>query len=132
MTRLSVFALSFLGMMSVGTVAAAPVQLAGLNRLEHGAWEVRARGASANVQQLCVGDPRQLLQPQHLGSSCSRYIVADGANEITVTYNCQAAGSGRTDLRIETPRLVQIQSQGVANRAPFSVSLEARRIGNCS
>jgi hypothetical protein len=32
---------------------------------------------------------------------------------------------------VETPRLVQIQSQGVADSAPFSFTIEARRTGDC-
>ena len=117
---------------ALATSAAAPVPLSGLDRLEHGAWEVRARGVGGDVQKLCVGDPRQLLQVRHLGTNCSRYVVTDTPDAVTVTYNCPGAGNGRTDLRIETTRLVQIESQGIANRAPFSVSLEARRVGDCS
>mgnify|MGYP006175199349 CR=1 FL=1 len=36
------------------------------------------------------------------------------------------------ELRRETSRLVQIQSQGIRNGLPFEFSAEARRVGDCS
>jgi len=111
-------------------VAQAPV-LAGLAGLERGNWELRVREAGGAVSHICLGDPRVLLQLQHQRNSCRRYVVTDTAQHIVVTYDCAAAGNGRTDLRIETARLVQIQSQGVADSAPFSFQMEARRIGSC-
>ncbi len=41
-------------------------------------------------------------------------------------------GSGRTTIRVETPRLVQIETQGIADQSPFAFSAEARRIGTCT
>ncbi|CAN5449246.1 hypothetical protein BH10PSE12_BH10PSE12_24250 [soil metagenome] len=117
-----------------GAAVAAPVQapgLAALGTLESGDWELRVRGRGGAVKHLCLGDTRELLQVQHSGRSCSRFVVTDTAQQIVVTYDCAAAGNGRSDLRIETPRLVQIQSQGISNGAPFSFSMEARRVGVC-
>jgi hypothetical protein len=48
-----------------------------------------------------------------------------------VQYSCANAGNGRTTVRVETPRLVQIESQGTVNREPFSIQLEGRRTGGC-
>jgi hypothetical protein len=48
-----------------------------------------------------------------------------------VSYQCIGAGKGRTDIRVETPRLVQIDAQGIADGAPFALSLEGRRTGDC-
>jgi hypothetical protein len=48
-----------------------------------------------------------------------------------VTYDCAQAGQGRTALRVETARLVQIDSQGVSGGTPFAMTLEARRVGAC-
>ena len=106
-------------------------QLAALGTLEHGDWELKLRDEKGGVRHVCVGDPRLLLQVRHGGSSCSRFIVTDAAERVVVTYDCAGAGNGRTDLRIETPRLVQIQSQGIADSAPFSLTMEGRRVGSC-
>jgi hypothetical protein len=48
-----------------------------------------------------------------------------------VHYTCPGAGHGRTTVRVETPRLVQIESQGMARNEPFAIRLEGRRTGNC-
>lgn len=120
--------------LAAGIAMPAPAQapaLAGLGKLETGNWELRTRGEGGAVRNLCLADARQLLQLRHPGRNCSRFIVTDTAAQVVVTYDCAAAGNGRTDLRIETPRLVQIQSQGIADSAPFDFSMEARRTGAC-
>src|SRR3546814_18694606 len=76
---------------------------------------------------LCVSSRSQLLKSRHAGHACKNFAVSDAANRLVVTYECGAAGNGRTDLRVETSRLVQIQSQGIADGAPFAFALEGRR-----
>ena len=44
---------------------------------------------------------------------------------MTVNYVCPGMGRGRTILRVETPRLVQIDSQGLHNGAPFALRAQA-------
>jgi hypothetical protein len=105
-----------------------PVALAGL---EPGQWDLRSHDPSDPSLRLCVKDMRDLLQVKHIGQSCSRYVVADGPDKTSVTYDCPRTGHGRTDLRVETSRLVQISSQGVADGFPFALSLEGRRTGEC-
>ena len=112
-----------------GPVAAPP--MAGLNKLETGEWELRERGDSREPRRMCVSDPRQLLQVRHARHSCRDFLVTDEPNMVVVTYDCAGAGGGRTDLRIETSRLVQIQSQGIADGAPFAFAMEGRRTGIC-
>ncbi|MFC3442643.1 DUF3617 domain-containing protein [Sphingobium rhizovicinum] len=111
-------------------VANAPAPAA-LRALEPGEWELRGRGEGAETQKLCVTDLRQLLQVRHGRALCPSFTVSDSPNAVSVTYDCAAAGTGRTDLRIETARLVQIRSQGVADGAPFAFAAEGRRIGVC-
>jgi len=106
-----------------------------LRQLEKGQWELRDRGARRDDpprQRICVGDPSQLLRAGHSGQGCDQFVVADQADRAVVTYQCRGKGNRRTDLRVETPRLVQIQSQGVTDGAPFAEQLEARRIGDCN
>lgn len=104
--------------------------LAMLGELERGSWAVRDRAGGA-PRNICLGDARQLLQLRHPRSDCSRIVISDSAGEVTVHYTCPGAGHGRTTIRRETNRLVQIDTQGILNGAPFSDAYEARRIGPC-
>ncbi len=109
-----------------------PPPLMALAGLERGLWELRerdVRGAPATRQ--CVRYPSQLVQARHPGARCRYFVIADRPGRAILSYQCENAGTGRTDLRVETPRLVQIESQGIAEGAPFSVSLEGRRVGDC-
>ena len=59
-------------------------------------------------------------------------MIEDGANAVTVQYTCQGSGYGRTQIKRETSRLVQIESQGIAGGLPFEFTAEARRVGDCA
>ncbi len=104
--------------------------LAMLDQIEGGKWELRERGAPP--QQICVPSGRQLIQLRHPGASCTAFVIEDTAAQVVVQYTCAGQGYGRTQIRRETNRLVQIDSQGIANGYPFEVSAEARRVGACS
>ncbi|MEJ7926853.1 hypothetical protein WG908_08820 [Sphingobium sp. AN641] len=118
-------------MMMAGLAGAAQAPLpAALQRVEPGAWELRQR-EDGSIRRLCLVDPQQLLQLQHPGAICRRYTAINTAESIAVSYDCGGAGGGRTDVRIETARLVQIRSEGVAGGAPFSLAMEGRRVGTC-
>ena len=104
--------------------------LAMLDGLSKGEWIVRERG-SDTVRRICVRTGRELIQLRHRQNGCNRFVVEDGASEVTVQYACSGNGYGRTSLRRETSGLVQIQSQGIADSLPFELTAEARRVGNC-
>jgi hypothetical protein len=106
--------------------------LAMLDQLESGRWELRPREGRAAAEQLCVQNGRRLIQLRHPASNCERLIVSDGPSEVTVQYTCRGRGYGRTHIRRETGRLVQIDSQGILDGLPFDVSAEGRRVGDCS
>ncbi len=131
MVRLLIFAV----MASLGWAVAAPAQapsLAMLTALEKGSWSLKERGSTSGARNVCLGDPKTLVQVRHPQAACSRYIITDTADEVTIHYTCGAQGHGRTTIRRETNRLVQIDTQGVAGGMPFSQALEARRTGVCS
>jgi len=107
--------------------AAAPM----LARLESGQWELRSIG-NGRISSLCLGNPILLTQPQHGAAACTRDVVAADADSMTVNYSCPGAGRGRTTIRFETPRLIQIESQGLDRGAPFALRAEARRTGPCA
>lgn len=126
--RISLAALGFAGASAVP--AQAPT-LAMLDRLEKGSWQLRERGANTVLQTVCIGDARRLIQIHHPRANCSRYVIEDTPNAVTVHYTCPGAGHGRTTIRSETNRLVQIDTQGIAEGRPFSQAIEARRTGGC-
>jgi len=109
--------------------AAPPAALA---TLEPGQWELRSRDPGEPMQRLCIRDLMTLIQLRHRGQVCRRYVVEDGRDRTSIAYDCPGTGHGRTDVRVETPRLAQIDTQGVAEGYPFAMSLEGRRVGGCT
>jgi hypothetical protein len=103
--------------------------LPALGMLEPGLWQLR--GEDDSRQTLCVADPYSLIQLRHGATPCSRLVIANEKNAVTIHYSCPGAGWGRTTLRVETPRLARIDSQGIAKNEPFAFIVEARRIGSC-
>jgi len=107
----------------------APMSLAALGQVEAGLWQLDVDGKAA--RQLCIADPIALLQVEHDQPGCTRFVIANEPKSATVHYSCQKAGWGRTSIRVETPRAVSIQTQGIARNAPFEYVVQARRIGAC-
>ncbi|MBO9574341.1 MAG: hypothetical protein J7494_01260 [Sphingobium sp.] len=99
--------------------------------LEPGLWEFKEVGRTAAPERHCITSLRELLQPVQPRLSCKHFIAENADDHTAIAYDCAARGQGRTALRVETKRLLRIDSQGVAEGRPFSVRLEARRIGAC-
>lgn len=129
--RLSAIAVALVALAVMPAAIAQVRSLAMLDDLETGRWEVRMRDGSGRTYPMCVDDARKLLQLRHPGLACERVIVSDTPGEVTVQYTCRGAGYGRTTVRKETSRLVQLQSQGIAEGLPFDFTAEARRTGGC-
>ena len=104
--------------------------LAMLDRLDRGEWVVRSRG-TGEQKRVCLRTGRELIQLRHSGPACGRYVVEDGAGQVTVQYSCPGNGYGRTSVRRESGVLAQIESQGIADGKPFEFTAEARRVGAC-
>ena len=115
----------------VAAPALAQASLAMLDSLDKGGWELRFRDGST-ARKVCVRSGREFIQLRHRGSGCNRFVVEDGAREVTIQYTCRGNGYGRTSIRKETGSLVQIDSQGIADGKPFEFSAEARRTGGCN
>ena len=105
--------------------------LAMLQWIDSGQWEIRFREPGTPPQRMCMSSGHSLIQLRHPGSACERFVVEDNPNEVVVQYTCRGRGYGRTQIRLETARLVQIDSRGIANGLPFEFSAEARRTGKC-
>ena len=123
------------GAAAVGSAAqqqarSAAMGLAALNQLEAGMWQLEVQGKPART--FCLGDPLDLVEIEHDQPNCSRFVIADQPRSSTVQYSCQKAGWGRTTIRIDTPRLATIRTQGISRNAPFDYAVTARRVGGCT
>lgn len=133
MKRASLFRYALLSAASLAG-AAAPANapsLPALGVIERGMWELRERGSSASPRRICVSDPVALMQVRHGASACSRFVIDSQPKRATVHYTCPGAGHGRTTIRVETSRLIQIESQGIADDSPFNFAYEGRYTGKC-
>ncbi|QNA84797.1 hypothetical protein G4G27_12935 [Sphingomonas sp. So64.6b] len=128
--RPALFGLLFLGGVAAAEGPARAPHLIALDAIEQGQWQLREVGGPG-ARSLCVADPRILLQLQHGKAQCSRFVVADTASSAIVHYTCPGSGHGRTTITVETGRLFKLQTQGIADGAPFDFSYEARRVGAC-
>ena len=129
--RVVLHALAGVGCALGGATLAHGAELAMLGRLEPGLWELRVR-EGGGIERICVDDGRRLIQLRHAGLPCRQVVAEDSASAVTVHYTCTGQGSGRTHVRLESPRLVQVESSGVAGRLPFDFTAEARRVGSCA
>ncbi len=127
--RLRWGALWLAGLLAVAAPAFAFPALEALSKLERGRWQLR--DAAGEPRSICLANPRALVQLEHGGVSCAQEVVADEAGGVTVQYICPGRGYGHTSIRIETPRLARIDTQGLVDGRPFSYRSEARKVGSC-
>lgn len=118
-------------------MASAVAQVAGaalgvLDRIEPGRWELHSRTPGEPPETVCLPNGRRLIQLRHPGIACDSYVVEDLPDQVVVQYTCPRRGYGRTHIRRENARLVQIETQGIAQGAPFDVVAEGRRVGSCA
>ena len=101
--------------------------------LQPGLWQLLVTDSGHTVpREICLGDTRQLLQLRHGNAPCGALVVDNDAKVATIQYSCPGAGWGRTSLRPETPVKLHIDSQGIAENAPFSLTAEGKRIADCA
>ncbi len=111
-------------------IAAAPAQAPSLlSAIEPGNWQLHELGGEARA--LCITDPASLLQIQHGMANCARRLIDDGPRAATVHYTCPGAGHGRTVLKLETPRSLALETQGIDHGEPFDLRYQLTRTGAC-
>jgi hypothetical protein len=98
-------------------------------QLERGRWQLR--DSAGQPRSICLGDATALVQLEHGGIGCEQEVVASDKGGATVQYSCRGRGFGHTSLRVETPRLARIDTQGLIDGRPFSYRTEARKVGAC-
>ena len=111
--------------------AATPPNSGVLGNVRAGQWDLRSRDGAIS-QTVCVSGGSGLIQLRHLGKACERIVLEQTASSIVVQYTCKGSGFGRTLIRRETPQLVQLETQGIADGLPFDYSAEGRWVGECA
>ena len=109
---------------------ASQAELPVLGRLESGLWQLRSLEGGGSFGAICLGDRGEMAQLRHRGLACQRTVVGQSRDTVEISYSC-AAAAGQTTVRVETPRLARVESQGVDNGVPFGFRAEARRVGPC-
>jgi hypothetical protein len=122
---------ALLAMLCLGAAAPDGQPFQALQKIELGLWDIKAKDVRDGSKTMCITDPAVLLQLAHPGLACKRFPISNAQTEATVHYSCAGAGSGQTSIRVETARLVQIDTQGLVSQRPFQMKFEGRRIGNC-
>jgi hypothetical protein len=110
--------------------ALAVSDLEALAKLERGRWQVQDAQGGAS-RSICLAAPADLVQLEHPGIVCELDVLSSEAGAATVQYTCPSRGFGHTSVRVETPRLARITTQGLVDGRPFSYRAEARRVGAC-
>lgn len=106
---------------------------AALTGLQTGRWNLNEIGVEDAGRNLCVTNPQQFIQLYHPGMACTRYVIGDAPDKLTIHYTCQANGYGRTTVSVESPQLIKIDTQGIGpDGQPFDKSFEGRRTGACA
>ena len=129
-TRVGIASAAAAAVLAFFPASAQAPELAMLDTLQRGAWELRLR-SDGTSRRICVRTGRELIQIRHRQADCDRFVVQDEANEVTVQYTCRGNGYGRTNIRKEGRDVVQIRSQGIHGGTPFSLEGEARHVGPC-
>ena len=130
--RMAAFALGGAAAAMLPAQAVRAPMLAALGAVEKGSWQLHEVG-NRRAPRLCVGDVAEVLQLRHPGGAgCSRFVIANEPRTATVHYTCPGAGHGRTTLTVETPRVMRVETQGIASNAPFDLRFEARRVLSCA
>lgn len=122
-------AVALLLVLSGGAPAQRHPALTSLNGIELGQWQLKS--PDGRVRKICVNARWVLLQPMHGTTQCEHFVIQNTSSSATIRYTCPNHGHGRTRLSVETPRLLNIETSGVADGAPFSEKFEGRRAGNC-
>lgn len=120
------------GCILAGLVLTAAQQPPALGMTSPGEWELAGvPGAKAPVRE-CVTDLMMLAQFEHRSHHCTSSVLSDHGNSTVIQYNCGAAGFGRTQIDVLTPRSLRISTQGISDSLPFNYVLQARRMGDCT
>jgi hypothetical protein len=124
------------GLILVATIAVAPVLIgatrpAALAQVSGGLWEIDGVPGAKSPLRQCIADVVNLARFEHRGRNCAQSVIADHPGSVLIEYKCGAAGFGRSQIDVITPRSLRINTQGISDNLPFNYVLQARRVGDC-
>jgi hypothetical protein len=124
--RVWIAALALSLTLSLGGASAPAV----LDQVTPGLWEFTgARDAPA--RKVCISKPPLIARVEHQSGNCTHTIVRNDAGTAIVDYTCPGAGFGESKITMVTPRAMRVETQGIADNAPFAYVVQARRVGSC-
>ena len=129
MNAISRFPAALVGLVGIGGALGAAVSPSILAGVEPGLWEVSRAGAA--TQRICIADPAELAQFEHRPAKCTREVLRESGSTAVVNYSCPDGGFGHTTMTVITPRSLRVETQGIADSAPFKYKIQARLVGNC-
>lgn len=101
-----------------------------LSQISGGLWEFSGQ-RGLPVTRLCIAQAPLLAQVEHRSAKCTRTVVRNDSTSAVIDYSCGNGGFGHSKITMLTPRSVRIETQGIADQAPFGYVVRARRVGNC-
>lgn len=124
-------------MAATGAAVAAPAPgkaptVAVVAEIAPGEWQFREIGSGTAPLTMCITNADVLVQFQHRNAQCTRFVVDDQARQGTIQYSCPGAGNGRTTIKLSTRKSFRLDTQGIAEGAPFAMSFDVRLMGPCS
>ena len=124
-----------LGLIGVGGAAllltlSAAQRPASLTNVEGGLYEIDMIGKGLRPR-ICVADPMAFASYEHRGKSCTKTVISDGPGGAVIQYSCAGGGFGRSTVKAITPRSLRVETQGIADNAPFQYVFQARRVAAC-
>lgn len=123
-------ALAGLGGAALLLTLAAAQRPASLANIEGGLYEIDRLGPGGRPR-ICIADPMVFASYEHRGRACTRVVISDGPGGAVIHYTCSGGGFGQSTVKALTPRSLRVETQGIADNAPFQYVFQARRVGNC-
>ncbi len=97
-----------------------------------GRYELQPADPAAPAINLCLRDSAELARPVHRGAAgCSTQVLSASNDRAVIHYSCPARGFGDTIIRRQSSTAFRIETQGIAQQAPFNTSFNAQRVGDC-
>lgn len=131
MTRATMARALALGLIAGGTGMAVAQGVDALGQMRVGEYHIHVIGAKNAPKILCITDIKRLLQLEHGSAACTFRTITAGESAASVRYVCPGAGTGTTDVAVESKTILRLHTQGVQRGAPFDTTYEARFNGAC-
>ncbi len=125
-------ALVLLALPAAGVAAQTAVPKALADGFSAGQWRITDAGATKSTGRLqCMRAATEIITSGRPTGVCQYRILTDEAAKAVVTYTCEGAISGRTEIRRDADGIYTVDAQGLEKGHPFAARTEWRRVGDC-